>query len=417
MNLPNKKTSELLGKDKNKAEKAAQHIINNADIEAWKCLIDNSDYLFSHIKAKTANLISKSITKDNIENVFLLLQYHSSDWDECIMHALAKFSDDSLNKRVLELLKSGSQEEKAYAAKYFYFVDYSESANVLFETAKSDYQPLTINSAQALGKLKDQFSYNFFIERLNSEDDWEKIEAAQFLAHYGDKEAVIPMLKAMSQSNMGEHIAGEICSLVNIHDYFENSDYFIQLLSLEAFDNILSGLAEVWTLSAILDFKIYETLENLIKLANSQPECSLSGKYAQLLLKAKSKVILFMENSQYTFDEEKPVISELEEIFHLLLTEGNEFWDKQVSNINKELIVQDQKRKLSAISVICELELENSLPYLVSMLSDKNESDVVICEAVLALSKMKSINNIDDIDSLISRIEDKNIAAIINSAR
>ena len=42
MNLPNKWASDLLGKDRQKAQIAAEHIINTPDIEAWQCLIDNS---------------------------------------------------------------------------------------------------------------------------------------------------------------------------------------------------------------------------------------------------------------------------------------------------------------------------------------------------------------------------------------
>ncbi|MDD3012149.1 MAG: hypothetical protein PHC34_00410 [Candidatus Gastranaerophilales bacterium] len=415
MNLPNRWTSELLGKDKFKAEKAAQHIINTPDIEAWICLIDNSDYLFSYIKEKAGNLFLKTINKDNLEKVFPLLKYHSPDWDGCFAQAFSKYSDESLNLKLLELLKTGTPQEKAYAAKYFCFAEYKDAAVSLFEAAKSDYQPLKINAAEALGKLNDLFSYNYFLDNLKSLDDWEKIESAQFLASYGNKDAVIPMLKSMSESDMEEHIAGEIAGFINILEYFENVDYEIQLLAFEAFDNILSGIAEIWTLGVLQDFKIYECIEKLIELANNNPDSSLSGKYAQLLLKSKTKIILFMENSQYTFDEEKSVLSELEEIFHLLLSEGNEFWDKQIKNINKELVVVDQKRKIAAISVISELELENSLPYILGLLSNNIESEVVICEAVIALSKMHYLDNIEDINELLSKINDPNIGAIIQN--
>jgi hypothetical protein len=416
MNLPNKWASELLGKDKFKAENAAKHIINNSDIEAWRCLIDNSDYLFSYIKEKAGKLLAKEINSNNTEKVSSLLNYHSSDWDGYIAQAFSKCSDENLNVRFLELLKNGTEQEKAYAAKYFCYVNYENAANALFEASKLDYQPLKINTAEALGKLHDRFSYTYHIDNLQSLDDWEKIESAQFLASFGNKDAVIPMLKAMSESGMGEHIAGEVASFVNIAEYFENVNYEVQLLTFEAFDNILSGIAEIWTLGALLDFKIYECIEKLIELANNNPDSSLSGKYAQLLLKSRAKVILFMENSQYTYDEEKSILNELEEIFHLLLSEGNEFWDLQAKNINKEIIVVDAKRKLAAISVISELEIEGSLPYLLGILSDNTESEVILCETVIALSKMNYLSNVDDINKLISRVKDVNIVAIIQNA-
>ena len=72
MNLSNAVTSELLGKNKEKARAAAENIINNADIEAWQCLMENTDVLFSYIKEKAGERLIKAINKDNAENVFNL---------------------------------------------------------------------------------------------------------------------------------------------------------------------------------------------------------------------------------------------------------------------------------------------------------------------------------------------------------
>jgi len=416
MILPNNRASELLGKDKNKAAKAAEHIINTPDIEAWKCLIDNADYLFGYIKEKAGKFLAKAINKDNIEKVFSLFSYHSYDWDGYLVQALSDYSDENLNIKFLELLKTGTDQEKAYAAKYFCFVDDKNAASVLFDTAKSDFQPLKINSAEALGNLKDEFSYNYFIGKLQSLDDWDKIEAAQFLANYGNKNAAVPMLKAMSESGMKEHIAGEIAGFINLFEFFENPDMEIQLLTLEAFDNILSGMAEIWPLTVLIDFKIYECIDKLIEITNKNPDSLLSGKYAQLLLKARTKVILFVENSQYTFDEEKAILNELEEIYHLLVSENEEFWNKQYENINKELMEADSKRKISAISIINELELKDSVPYLIKLLSNVSESEMIICESIMTLAKMNHLNDISNMNEVLSRVENQNIAAIIKSA-
>jgi hypothetical protein len=415
MNLPNKWASDLLNKDRIKAQKAADHILSTPDIEAWKCLIDNSEYLFGYIKERAGQNLVKAANQNNIENIYSLLQYHSPDWDWCIAECIKNNSNDELKSKIFDLLTSGTMEEKSYAAKYFSLIKDPEAKEALFLAAQEEYRPLKNNAAEALGKINDQKSYNFFIEKLLSDDDWKRVEAAEFLANYDNKEAVIPILKAMTTSSMAEYIAGEAATLVNIYELLEENEE-TQLLALEAMDNIISGLAEVWGIAVILDFKLYDSIDKLIKKAQDNNSSSISGKYAQILLKAKSKITLLIENSQYTFDEEKVILSELEEIYHLLSCENEDFWNQQMQNINKELKVNDIKRKLAAITVINELELKDSLQHLIELLSCNNESEMVTCEAVLTIKKMGSINKIDDVKHLLSRITDPNLLAIIQNA-
>ncbi|MFH0702552.1 MAG: hypothetical protein V2B14_03315 [bacterium] len=414
MNLSNKWTSDLTGKDKAKAQQAAEHILNTPDTEAWQCLIENTDYLYSYIKEKACKHLINAVNKDNFENIFQLLKYYSEDFDEYIAEILSKFASEELNLKVFELLKSGSLEEKAYSAKYFVFVNYNEISETLFDAAKSDYQPLKNNAAQALGKINDQESYNYFIKKLISDDDWEKLEAAKFLANYNNKEAVLPILNAMSNSGMAEHIAGEAASLADIFNLFKKEE--TQILAFEAFDNIISGIGDIWNVGVLLNFKIYETVENLIELAKKNSQSPLAGKYAQLLLKTKAKITLFIENSLYTFDEEKHVLNELEEIHHLLLSEDENFWNQQVQNLHKELKTEDIKRKLSAINIINELEIKNLVPYLTELALNSDESEIVLFESILTLIKLGQISQIKDPKALLSRIHDSNLSAILENS-
>jgi len=412
----NKWAKDLTGKDREKAKIAAEYIFNTPDPEAWQWLIENGDYLFNYIREKAGKNLIKAANKDNLEKIFSLLKYHSSGWDEYIAEALAKFSSDELNIRLHGLLATGSSEEKAYAAKYFSVVEYHEAADALFEAARQDYKPLKDNVAQALGKLNHRDSYNYFIEKLKSGDDWGKIEAASFLAYFGNKEAAPCILEAMSNSGMAEHIAGEAATLVDIYEFFQDKNEHLQTLALEAFDNILSGISEIWPLSVLQDFKVYECLDKLIELSKNKAESVFAGRYAQLLLKAKSKITLISENSEYTFDEDRVILSELEEIYHLLLSQSNDFWQQQAENLYKELKAEDKKRKLSAIQVIKDFELSDSLPYLLELVSNQDESEGIICEAILALKKFNKISLIDNKDSLISSINDPNLIAIVKNS-
>lgn len=412
MKLTNQKASELIGKNNEQAKKAAEDIINNQDKEAWECLLENSDALFSYIKDKAGQRLISAINKSNLEKTFALMKKHDGDWDDYIAEALSRFESDELNAKMLEILQNGIVEEQTYAARYFCYVKHENAAEALFKASKGYYLPLRNNAAEALGKLNHKESYYYYIEELKSGDDWEKIEAAQFLAGYGNKEAVPAILEAMSNSNMAELIAGEIAMLTDIHSLFTERSEHTRLLALEALDNIISGIPEVWPMGVLLDFKIFECVETLIEMAKKDNEDELVGKYAQILLKTRQKTSLFLENNQYTYDEEKDILAELDEIHHLLIYENEEFWQTQLKNLYKELVSGDYRRKISAIAILNELEEQESIPYLIKIVNNREENDSVICEAASLIAKRGKIDLIDT-QTIVERIKDPNLKAYI----
>jgi len=165
-------------------------------------------------------------------------------------------------------------------------------------------------------------------------------------------------------------------------------------------------------MGAILDFKLFECMESLINLAKRDQESPLSGKFAQILIKTRQKITLFVENSQYTYDEEREILAELDEISNLLLYENDEFWNNQIQNLYKELNTDDIKRKISALSVISELGFEESAPYIIRLALNPDENETVVSEAVSALAKIGKIDNIDK-NTLLSRIKDPNLQAFV----
>lgn len=415
MKLENAITSDLLGKNLQKAKEAAKLIINTPDLEAWKCLLENSEFIFSYIKDKAGKLLSEEITSDNVEKVMQLFEMHEGEWDEYLATGLARVANDSLNEKMLDLLQNGTLEEKTYASAYFCLVQYNDAAQPLFDCSSSYCQKLKTNAAEALGKLNHEESYNHYIERLKSEDEWDRIEAAQFLAKFGRKDAVLPILQSMESSAMAELIAGEIATLINIYDLFEDKDEKTKSLALEALDNIIQGIPEIWCLGVVLDFKIFECLQKLIQMAKTPDNSGFAGRYAQILYRAKLKFTMFVNNSQYTYDEEKDILAELDEIYHLLAFEDESFWKAQLDVLIKELELEDKKRKLAAISIINELASEQSVPALVKIASDENEDEVVICEAVAALAKMGKASGLNK-EELFGRIKDPNLLAMVKNS-
>ncbi len=415
MHLENQTVKDLLGKNKQKSQEAAKIIINTPDKEAWQYLLENCDYVFTFIKEKAGKTLAKEINKENTDKVFELFEIHESDMDEYLAEGLSRIADEELNAKMLDLLENSFVEQQTYAARSFCFVKYPKAAQALFDASKKYYQQLKSNCAEALGILEHEESYEYYINRLKSDDEWDRIEAAQFLAKYGKKEAVVPILEAMENSGMAELIAGEIATLIDIYELFEKQDEKTQSLALEALDNILSGIPEVWPLGVILDFKIFECLEKLINLAKENQKENLSGRYSQILLRAKQKISMFVENSQYTFDEEKDILTELDEIYHLLSYEDEDFWKIQIQRLLKELESSDKKRKLAAIGVLNELELEESVPHLMKIIFKQGEDEIVISEVITILAKMGHTEEIDQ-ELILSRIKNPNLIASIKNS-
>jgi HEAT repeat protein len=416
MGLSNPRANNLISKDKEKSQKAAYHIINDPDIEAWKCLTENADYLFSFVLQKAAQKLSSEINKENVGKVFELLKYHAPVFDDYIAEGLVRVADEELNNEMIYLLQEGSLLEKAYAAKYVGKLRLEMASDLLFEASKQKDSYLKTVTAEALGELKDKKSYDFYLNLLNSSDDWERLESSQFLSLYGNKEASLSILKAMSSSGMAEHIAGEVANLIAVNELFYSAEEQEKALALEAFDNILSGITEVWSLAALFDFKVYECLESLVQLAYEDQKSSFCGKYAQLLLKARQKMSMFVENSQYTFDEEKDVKNELNEINSFLSSQNDDFWKNQAESVINELQSDDSKRLLAAIAVIAELNIGEALQPLIKIIYDFNNQDLIRCEAVLAVVKLGFIDKITEVKDVILSLEDVNIRAIVDNA-
>jgi hypothetical protein len=316
---------------------------------------------------------------------------------------------------MIELLENGSEDEKAYAAKYFSYIHEKNAAYHLLKAYQSDYEPLKYNAATALGNIGDLYSYESYINKLESDDDWEKIDAAQFLHWYGNKKAFLNILKAMNTSAMSEYIAGEAAILDDIHKYFDINDVLLKDLALECYENILNGLIEIWPMSVLMDFNLYEIVKKLIELAKTSNDKDYLSKYACLLLKTRLVIELFMENENYRYNEDKSVINELEEIFGLLISESENFWDKQKELLLIEITVKNEKRNLFAIAVAGDLKLNMAKDLLISIINNINSKEVIILQALQAINSLGCIDNITNKDIILANIPDTNLKALAES--
>ena len=402
-----KEINELIGKDEAKAKVIAEKLVNTADIELFKGLVYKTDFLFDFVKNNVAKRIENAVTKSNFKNIIKMFEVYSPDYDDLFAGILAKHASQDLTDEIFEMLQKGSNEQKAYCAKYFTYIPDTISIEDLQKYAFSDFEPLAFNSAQALGLMRDDISYDIALSNLTSEDDFEKLQAVKFFVAYEKNPPLNDIFEAMKKSNMPENIAGEIPYISNLVSLFSQDEYRKNVLI--TFDNILSGLGEILPLSQIFQFELFEVTEKLIDVNKS--ENKYRSKIAQILLKEKAKIKMFCENEEYIFDEDKNTKQELCAVQKLLQAQSKEFWEKQEKEVLKEL--DHCKHRISAaIEVILEYKLTEAGEKLKELLNHENE--IVVCKSVEALSEFNMLSGINK-QEVLDRIKNENIKAIIEN--
>ena len=410
---------QLTGKNQQEFEFAAAHIIDDCDFDAFKELCGKSDFLFDFIKKNVNQRLSNAVNKDNYKNLLPFMKIYSPDYEDFIVNSFVKFADEDLTDTMLDLLENGTDEEKAYCAKYFSHINDTLALDLLRQNSYSDFDPLSVNCAKALSAMKDEFSYNLALEKLKSQDEFEKLSAIRFLTAFGDKRAVGAVFETMKNSSMPEHIAAEIPYLegfLNLIDTDYKSDTIL------AINHILNGFGEIVPLSQVFDFQLFDVFERLIDMGQNRkderqcdPESSsgrrtLDSQVAVLLLNAKHKFEQLTENDEYLFDESKEVKSEIMEITNFLNTQSEEFWA-----IQEDLFVQELDENSPFVFTALELVQELGIyeeEKLKNLLTSSNQTIILkTIEVIKSLGNLVQINK----DEVLTKISDDNIRAIIQS--
>lgn len=398
---------DLTAKDEQKAFCAAQEIINKTNTEAFKLLADKSEFLFDFVKNNVCKRLNKAINQNNYRNLFAFLKIYCPDFEDVIIGSLAKFANEEMTDEMLELLEQGSDEEKAYAAKYFSYIPDTIAIDDLIQYSFEDNEALAFNAAKALGAMNADIAYQKAIELLNSDDEFTVLKAVKFLVAYENKNAVEPILKAMEHSSMSENIAGEIPYIQSIMELL--TTYDDKSLVLLCVDNILSGLGEILPLNQIFCFELFEVLSFLIEYNIKNKD----SQAAAILLKALSKFEMLNENEEYTFDEDKNTKQEINEIYNLLKNQQEYFWNAQKNLVKNELNPSlPNYRTSSALRVIAEYNLTQAADEVKSLLNSENE--ILLCEAVIALKNLNMLDGINK-DEIIGKVKDENQKALIQS--
>lgn len=379
----------LTGKNPRDFEPVAFDVINKPDIELFKELVDNDDFLFDFVKQNVAKRLVKNCNKKNYQNLIEFLGYYSPSYEEFIVSTLANFADEDLTDKMLEIFENGTEDEKTYCAKFFSYIQDPLALEFLRANAFSENGCLGANCASTLALLKDEEIFNVALEKLKSNDEFEKLDGVKFLVSYGDKKATEEIIKAMKTSAMPENIAGEIPYLSNLFELLKTN----KTDGLIVLNQIINGLGEILGLGQVFDFQLYEILEMLLSEAPT-------SESAVVLLNAKEKFETLTENDEYLFDETKEVKQEIFEIKKLL------------SKVKASQIIEEEISENSPF-VFTAIDLTTSTDKIRNLLFNATNQTLVL-KAIEALKERNNLTQNDKISAL-KLVTDNNIKNIINA--
>ncbi len=299
----------LTGKNPDEYEKVAKLLVDNSDTELFAKLVKQDEFLFDFVKNNVANRIKNACNKDNYLNLMNFFDYYSPSYDSVIAETLFKFGGVELLPAMKEIFVNGDSGKKAYAVKYFSYIQkelLEEILPMIRTTAESDFEPLSVNSIEVLSKIDDDEFKNKAYSLLNSEDEFEQYNGVKYLVSLKATEALPQINEIMKKSSLSENIAAEIPYLVPLEELVTTEDGILVLC------NIVNAIPEIIPASVVLDYNLFGIFEDLY-LNN------LNSASAVLLRLAQEKFAELAGNEEYLFDCDKNTKEEIYAINQLLV--------------------------------------------------------------------------------------------------
>ena len=381
----------LSGKNKTDYEQVAKEMIDNADVALFQELVANDDFLFDFVKQNVAERLANACNETNYKNLLKFFVCYSPYYDDFIISTLAKYADEDLTDEILEIFENGTNDEKTYCAKYFFYIQDPLALELLRENSYTDDESLNANCAATLGSFQDTVSYNQALEKLKSTDEFEQLSAVKFFVLYGNKDAVPEIISTMKTSTLAENIAGEIPYLTNLFELLDKTKEDALLV----INYIINGLGEILGLPCVFDYELYDVFERLIRQADD-------SKTAVVLLNAAEKFDTLTENDEYLFDEDKNTKNEVQDIKKLL------------GSINKKQLKQLILQELSenSLFVYTALDFAEDVLAIRELLKCNNQTIILKTAEVL-----KKLGNLDEPTKTVAllKVTDENIKSIIRA--
>ena len=382
----------ITGKNPAEFEQASEILVNTPDIELFKKLVTQDEFLFDFVKQNVSKRIKKAINKDNYINIFKFWDYYSPSYDEMFADVLLNFGGAELIPTVKEYFINGNESQKSYALKFLSFLENDNINDIIEkvrEASESKNEYLSNNAIELLSKNNDKISKERAIKKLESNDEFEQYDGIKFLVTYKAQETLPLILNVMKTSSLAENIASEILFLTDIESLLEhNLDDGILVLC-----NIVNAIPEIIPPSATIDYNLLEIFKNLYYN-------NLTSSSALLLRMAKEKFESLLENEEYLYDCDKNTKEEVTSI--------KKFLD-EVSTNKLNSLLYDELYEESDF-VFFAVDYVNDIEELETLLDSTNQTLLL---KVLTTLKEKQALNPSHKQLALNHITSENIKQIV----
>ena len=355
----------LTGKNPAEFEPVAKVLVDTPDVELFKKLVKQDDFLFDFVKVNVAKRIQKACNANNYRNLFKFFEFYSSFYDEVIAEVLCKYGDEETLNKIENILYFGSDNAKAYALKFLAFSDNEKVVPYVEEIRKlalDEYEPININAVEVLSKIGDKTSKQDALKRLNSEDAFEQYNAVKFLVGFQAKDALSKIVDVMKKSSLAENIASEIPYLVPFEELIQEDENTAYLILC----NIISAIPDILDPSVVFDYNLSEILEILYYE-------KLNSASALVLRIAQDKFNTLTENEEYLFDCDKNTKDEIYNIQKFL---------EQINTNKLNSLLYDELYEESDF-ILFAIDYVNDVEELETLLDSKNTTVLLKILSVL----------------------------------
>lgn len=378
----------ITSKDLNLSLNTIKTLINTSNLEDFGELCEKSDFIFPFLKKRITDDFVKLINKENLNAVFEFSKIYCEDFEDLIVKSWVKFACEDLTDEILELFENGTNEQKAYCASYFKYIQDPLSLEYLNKFAKSDFEALMLNCAKTLSVFKDETILNEMKSVIKTQDDeFEKLSAFNFICAYNGEENI----KFIVQNAFSSPFLSNILS--NLMD-FCGIEYLKTILSEDDLIKIFQTIIEKYPEEISIDTAYYWNFIDYINLIYS-----FNNQYSKnVLILAREKFKEYSTNDIYLFDFDKNTKEEIKNIAKLLNSLDLTF------KLNENY---DNMQLSACLSVIKELKLVEYCDFLIDLLNNANEEKTA--QIVLVLKKLEKTNLINH--KIIENMQNENLKA------
>lgn len=392
----------ITSKDFNQSQEAIKNLINSKNLTLYSELSEKSEFIFPFIKERIIKNFVNLINKNNLDNIFEFTKIYSFDFESLIVLSWVKYADEDLTDEILELFEKGTQEQKAYCAKYFSYIKDSLALDLLEKNAHSDFEPLRTNCAITLSSFGSEKIIEDMKQIIETSDDaFKQLSALQFLTAYNNEN----LIDYIAQKAYNNPFAVEI--LTSLKNFY-SLETLKKNLSIEDLSRIFGIFIENYPENISLDTIFQYEIFDFIDLLNSK---ETNNQYIEnILFIAKNKFVEFLNNEIYNFDLDKNTKDELKNIVNLLSQ-----FDFNFISLKEELDFYNSKqyRYDAALSVIKEAKLEKYGKILADLINENKLDFILLSKTALVLKELNKENLINK--SVIEKLDNENVKALILS--